>query len=58
MTLLVPLAKKMGSCVKFEFWFPATISARIGMKVVLKPWPELMDSLDMFGIQMEQEITK
>ena len=58
MTLLVPLAKKIGSCVKFEFWFPATISAQIWMKVVLKPWPELKDSLDIFGIQIEQEIKK
>ena len=40
------------------FWFPATTSAQVWMKVVLKPWPELKDSLDIFGIQIEQEIRK
>ena len=28
------------------------------MKVVLKPWPGLKDSLDVFSIQIEQEIKR
>ena len=40
------------------FWFPATTSAQIWMKVVLKPWPKFMDFLNTFGIPIEQEIKK